>query len=109
MAYDERLADKVRDALNEQTPTSERKMFGALVFMVEGNMCCGVTSENLLLRLGPEGSEVAVSRPHVQPMKMRDKTMRGFVFVEPEGFAEDGELQEWIDEALDFVRTLPPK
>ena len=109
MAYDEELADRVRDVLDEETPTSERKMFGALVFMVEGNMCCGVTRENLLLRLGPEGTEAAIAKPHVQPMTMRDKTMKGFVFVEPQGLSEDAELAEWIAQALDFVRTLPPK
>lgn len=109
MAYDEQLADRVRDILNEETPTSDRKMFGALVFMVEGNMCCGVTTENLLLRLGPEGSARALERPHVQPMTMRDKTMRGFVLVEPQGFAEDAELSGWLEQALDLVRTLPPK
>lgn len=109
MAYDEQLGDRVRDALNEETPTTERKMFGGLVFMVEGNMCCGISRNNLMLRLGPEGSEAATLQPHVQPMTMRGKTMSGFVFIEPEGFSEDTELHGWIAEALDFVRTLPPK
>jgi TfoX/Sxy family transcriptional regulator of competence genes len=109
VAYDEHLADRVREALNEETPTTERKMFGGICFMVEGNMCCGVSRDRLMLRLGPTGSEAATSRPHVRPMTMREKKMRGFVFVEPEGLAEDGEFHEWIAEALDFVRTLPPK
>src|SRR3954463_3832236 len=109
MPYDEQLAERVREALNQETPTTERKMFGGLVFMVEGNMCCGVSRDDLLLRLGPEGSDAATSRPHARPMMMRDKPMRGFVRVDPEGLAEDAELAEWIAEALDFVRTLPPK
>jgi TfoX/Sxy family transcriptional regulator of competence genes len=109
MAYDEQLADRVREVLDQEMPTTERKMFGGLVFMVEGNMCCGVSREALMLRLGPEGSEAATAQPHVRPMTMRDKTMRGFVFVEPEGIVEDAALEGWIAEALDFVRTLPPK
>jgi TfoX/Sxy family transcriptional regulator of competence genes len=109
MAYDEQLANRVREALNEQTPTIERKMFGGLVFMVEGNMCCGVSREDLLLRLGAAESEAATARPHARPMMMKDKPMRGFVRVEAEGLAEEHELREWIAEALDFVRTLPPK
>lgn len=110
MAYDEGLAERVRAALEDEVPgTTERKMFGGLAFLLDGHMVCGVAGESLMLRLGPEGGDAALAEPHTRPMDFTGKPMRGMVYVEPEGIAEDAELADWVGRALEFVMTLPPK
>ena len=107
MAYDEQLAERVRAALPPGL-ASERKMFGGIAFMVQGNMCCGVLGEDLIARLGERG-ESAVQEPHVRPFDFTGKPMRHIVFVAPEGVASDDDLQRFVDEALEFALSLPPK
>ena len=68
MAYDENLAERIRSALAERNDTEERKMFGGLTFMVAGSMCCGIVHEDLMVRIGPDAQERALTRPHVRPM-----------------------------------------
>ena len=85
MAYDERLATRVRDLLAGDPALSERKMFGGLAFMLDGNMCCGIVGDRLMLRLGAELAEQALKRAHVQPMDFTGRPMTGMVFVAPEG------------------------
>ena len=85
MAYDERLATRVRDLLTGDPALSERKMFGGLAFMLDGNMCCGIVGDRLMLRLGAELAEQALKRTHVQPMDFTGRPMTGMVFVAPEG------------------------
>jgi hypothetical protein len=87
----------------------EKRMMGALVFMVDGHMCCGLTKGALMVRVGAEGREAALARPHVRPMSIGGRSPRGFVFVEPEGFASDADLHRWISDALAYVATLPPR
>jgi len=88
---------------------SEKKMFGGIVFMVDGNMCIGIVKDRLMLRVGPDQYEELLKENHVLKMDFTGKPMRGFVYLQPEGFAEDDDLQRWINIALSFVRTLPPK
>lgn len=108
MAYDERLADRVRDVLEGAPGVSERKMFGGIAFMVEGHMACGVAGDDLMLRLGPEGAEAALRRPHVRPMDFTGRPMTGMVFVAPPGL-RGAALRRWVEAAAAFARTLPPK
>jgi TfoX/Sxy family transcriptional regulator of competence genes len=109
MAYDEDLATRIRDELASRDDVTERKMFGGIAFMVGGNMCCGVTGGDLMLRLGAEGADSALDDPHARPMDFTGRPMAGFVFVAPEGTVTSPELRRWVDRAVAFATTLPPK
>jgi TfoX/Sxy family transcriptional regulator of competence genes len=109
MAYDDGVAQRVREALTDQSDVVEKKMFGGLAFMVGGHMCCGVVGGKLMLRVGPGGYDSALSQPHARQMDFTGKPMKGFVYVAPAGFEDDGDLQSWVDRALSFVATLPAK
>jgi TfoX/Sxy family transcriptional regulator of competence genes len=108
MAYDEQLAERVRDVLGETADVTEQKMFGGLAFMVRGHMVCGVVHDDLMLRLGPDGAEAAVDRPHVRPMDFTGRPMRSMVYVEPAGLAGEA-LDDWVHAAVAFADRLPPK
>jgi TfoX/Sxy family transcriptional regulator of competence genes len=108
MAYDETLAERVRAELAGEDGLTERKMFGGLAFMLDGNMACGIVKDELMLRLGPEGADRALDEPHVRAMDFTGRPMTGMVFVAPEGLRDEG-LRHWVGEAASYVRTLPPK
>ena len=84
-------------------------MFGGIAFIVGGHMACGIVGDDLMLRLGEEGADAALDRPHVRPMDFTGKPMSTMVFVEPAGVETDEELAGWIKQALAYARTLPPK
>ena len=109
MAYDEDLAERVRLAMAAVPDLVERKMFGGLAFMAGDHMACGVARDQLMLRLGPELAAKALERPHVRRMDMTGTPMRSVVLVGPAGVRDDAALQGWVDEAVAFVATLPPK
>ena len=110
MAYDEGLAQRARDSLVDQDGLTEQKMFGGVGLMLRGNMCVGVLNHDLILRLGPEVGEatLAAGGP-ARPFDITGRAMRGWVMVGPDGTAGDQEFQAWVDKAVAFVRTLPPK
>ncbi len=108
MAYDERLADRIRTILSDSPGVSEREMFGGLAVMLDGHMCCGVVGDDLMLRLGPEGAAAAQQRPHVRPMDFTGRPMASMVFVARDGLRGRA-LRTWIEAAAAFVATLPPK
>jgi TfoX/Sxy family transcriptional regulator of competence genes len=108
MAYDEQLAARVRDVLAGDPHITERKMFGGLAFMVEGHMCCGIVGDELMLRLGVDGAEQALAKPHVRQMDFTGRPMKGMVFVSAEGLRGVA-LRRWVERTTAFVRTLPPK
>ena len=99
MAYDEKLAARVRTALSARTNVVERKMFGGLTFMVSGRMCCGVSRDELIVRLDPEREEEALARPYARPMDFTGRPMRGFVTIGPEGL-RGARLNRWLREAV---------
>lgn len=107
MAYDERLADRVRDLLAERE-VREQKMFGGLAFMVSGHMCCGLLGDELMVRVGPAGYADALSRPAAREMDFTGRPMRGIVMVGPSGLRGRA-LSPWVQRGLDFVDTLPPR
>jgi TfoX/Sxy family transcriptional regulator of competence genes len=109
MAYDESLVARIRDELAPHGNVTERKMFGGLAFMVAGNVCCGVTGSDLMLRLGAEGADAALEDPHVRPMDFTGRPLSGFVYVAPEATAKAPDLRRWLGRALVFISTLPPK
>src|SRR3954447_11840659 len=109
MAYDETLADRIRDALAPRVGLSERKMFGGIAFMLGGNMAVGVIGEDLMVRLDPADAERALAEAHVRPMDFTGRPAKGMVFVDPEGTATDQDLGGWVDAGADFAASLPPK
>jgi TfoX N-terminal domain len=110
VAFDEDLAERVREALPADVlaRVTERKMFGGLAFMLDGNMVVGIVRDELMARLGPEAADAALERPHVREMDFAGRPMKGMVFVEP-GALGGEELSGWVRGSLDFVSTLPPK
>jgi TfoX/Sxy family transcriptional regulator of competence genes len=108
VAYDERLAARVRALLASRADVSERKMFGGLTFMVGGNMCCGVNREELIVRLDPGREEEVLARPHARPMDLTGRRMRGFITVHPDGLTGTN-LDRWVREAVARAESLPPK
>ena len=111
MAYDERLAEEVRERLAaEDFDVVEKKMFGGLGFMVEGNLAVAASRRGgLLVRTDPDDAEEVESRPGVEPMESTGRRMPGWYFVAPEALASEDDLEAWVDRALAFVATLPPK
>ncbi len=109
MAYDEALADRIGIILKDQPNVVGKKMFGGIAFMVSGNMCCGVVKDSLMLRVGAENYESLLSRPHAREMDFTGKSMKGMIYVDPEGLKSEEELKTWVDRALEFVLSLPAK
>ncbi len=109
MAYDETLAKRLRDALDGAGHISEKKMFGGIAFMLNGNMCCGITDDLLMARVGPAAYDDALGRPHARPMDFTGRPMKGYVYVESGGIKSDKDLREWVRMCVGFVRTLPEK
>lgn len=111
MPFDEGLAERVRDAFAGMgiDDTVEKRMFGGIAFMLHGHMCCGIVGEKLMVRVGPEAYEQALTEPHAAPMDFTGKPLRGFIYVNADGFAEDETLAAWIDRGVTFANSLPPK
>ena len=109
MAYSEELAQRIRDLVGARDGVTERKMFGGIAWMINGNMACGASGENLLVRLDKEDSDRILAEPHVALMEMGGRTMRGFFSVQPAGTAEDSELGRWVDAGAAYASSLPPK
>jgi TfoX/Sxy family transcriptional regulator of competence genes len=108
VAYDEDLAERVRAVLPAGAAVTERQMFGGLAFMLSGHMFCGVVKDTLMVRLGQDGADRALGRPHVRPMDFTGRPMKGMIFVEA-AVLRGPALQHWVDAAADYVRGLPPK
>lgn len=109
MAYDEILAERVRSHLAGKPLLVEKKMFGGVGFLLQGNMACGVHGENLIVRVDPQEYETLLARPHVRPFDMTGKPMKGWIFVLPEGVEAEEELAGWIEKGVEFARKLPAK
>src|SRR5690349_4184231 len=110
MAYDEQLADRVRNLISDRADVSEKQMFGGIAFLVGGNMAVGVRGEELLVRLTEEDAEKALSEDGVKPFEMGSRRQpKGWVLVEPEGVSDESGLGEWVDAGADYASSLPAK
>ncbi len=109
MAYDEGLAQRIREVMDSHPQVNEKKMFGGLAFMVNGHMCVGVNGEELMTRVGADRYAEALTRPHAREMDFTGKALKGFVYVSAEGTESDTGLQSWVELALEFIESLPPK
>lgn len=109
MAYAQQLAHDVRTRIGDHPGLTEREMFGGIAFMIGGNMAVGVTGSELMVRVGKDAHDEAVSRPGARIFDFSARPMRGWIAVEPEGFASDGDLQGWVDQGVAYAESLPPK
>lgn len=109
MAYDEGLAFRVREVLAEQDGLVEKKMFGGLAFMVRGNLALSVIKDELLVRVGSDGIDSAVTHPHARQANMAGRIMKGWVMITAEGCTDDEDLEAWVKRGVDFALSLPPK
>jgi TfoX-like protein len=109
MAFDETLAARVRGVLSSSEGVVEKKMFGGLAFLVQGNMSCGVHDTELIVRLPPEDTDAALAEPHVRVFDLTGRPMKGWVLVAPAGVASDGDLKGWVAKALAYAGSLPAK
>jgi hypothetical protein len=109
MAYDERLARRMRELLAGRAGISERKMFGGIAFLKKGHMFAGVSNDSLMARIGPENYEAALKRKHVREMDFTGRPMNGYVFVDAAGLKTAKDLRYWLQLCEDFVTPLPPK
>lgn len=109
MAYDPVLADKLRVALGERAGLTEKHMFGGIAFMLNGHMCVGLVKDQLMLRIRPDDYEAFLQREGVLPMEFTGRPMRGFVFIDAEKTTTTAAVRRWIQPALAYVQSLPPK
>jgi TfoX/Sxy family transcriptional regulator of competence genes len=108
MAYDEDLADRIREVIPDDGEVTERKMFGGLAFLWEGHMFAGVVGSELMVRIGAQAAQRALERDHVREMDFTGRPMKNMVFVRPAGLRGTA-LEEWVTAAADYARTLAPK
>lgn len=108
MAYDEALAERIRDHFQDDPDIVEKKMFGGVAYMFQGNMAVGIHDDGLMVRLGDDAPE-ALSEPGVGPMNIGSKQMRGWVVVGADAIAEQAVLAAWIERGLDYAGSLPAK
>ena len=109
MAYREEIAERVRGLLKRRKGVTERRMFRGIAFLVNGHMSCGVNGHKLMLRLGNEEAARALMEQHASPMDFTGKPLKSMVYIEPAGYRSDDDLRAWVNRAVKFVRTLPPK
>jgi TfoX/Sxy family transcriptional regulator of competence genes len=110
MAYDEELADRIRELLAGQSDLTEKKMFGGLAFLIGGNMAVAASGQGgILVRVDPEESDELVATTNAGPMEMRGRQMQGWLRVDSEDLGTKGELAEWVDRGRSYARSLPPK
>lgn len=106
MAYDEKLAERVRGEIGPRPDVTEKKMFGGLAFLLDGKMFCGVSGDELMVRVGPERHQEALRKKNVRPMDFTGRPMKGYVFVEPAGCRTGKAVQPWVEQSMAFVAAL---
>jgi TfoX/Sxy family transcriptional regulator of competence genes len=109
MAYEEGLAERIREQLTDVSAVTEKKMFGGLSFLVQGNMACGVIGTDMVVRVGQEQYTEAMLRPHSRAMDFTGRSMKGWVYVDESGYESDEDLVEWVQMGLDYALSLPAK
>lgn len=108
MAFNEKLAERIRAGLS-RVPFVEKKMFGGVGFLVQGNMACGVHKNNMIVRVDPSKHASLLKRPHARPFDITGRPMKGWLLVDPDGCKTAGQLSAWVKEGVEFALTLPAK
>ena len=110
MAYDEDLANRIRELLADEAGVVEQKMFGGLAFLIGGHMSVAASGQGgLMARVAPEDTEALVAQEHVRPFEMRGRQMEGWLRVDDAGIATQGQLEPWVRRGVAYARSLPPK
>ena len=110
MAYDEELADRIRELLGSETGVTEKRMFGGLSFLINGNMAVAASGQGgLLVRVAPDDTEALLDGEHVTPMVMKDREMRGWLRVSSDGVRATSQLEDWVGRGAAYARSLAPK
>jgi len=109
MPYDKGLAQRVREVLEEEPGFDEKKMFGGICFLLFGNMVCGIIRDDLIVRVGAANFNAALKMPHTKKFDLTGKALTGWVMVLSTVLDSDEVLNDWVQKAVKFVRTLPPK
>lgn len=109
MAFDEKLAERIRKRLGKRKGLTEKKMFGGIAFLLNGNMCCGVHKGDIIVRLEPKETEKALSQSHARAFDLTGRPMKGWLLVAGEGVVTDAALGKWIDVATSYAGSLPAK
>jgi TfoX/Sxy family transcriptional regulator of competence genes len=110
MAYDEGLANRIREAVAGEPGVTEKRMFGGLAFLVHGNMAVSASGQGgLLLRIDPADAETLTQRPGARRFEMRGREMDGWLGIDSEVVASEEDLQAWVDIGVAYARSLPAK
>jgi hypothetical protein len=109
MAYDQGLAQRIREEMAGYPDLSEREMFGGIGFMLSGNMACGVIQDEMIVRIGPERHAQALEEQYTREFDFTGRPMKGWVMVGSPGYEEDADLRRWVQWGVDFATSLPPK
>ena len=110
MAYDDELANRIRELIAAEPGVTEKKMFGGLAFLVGGNMAVSASGQGgLLVRVDPGDTDDLLAKPHVQPFEMRGRSMAGWLRVDDEGVRTKRQLEPWVRRGVAYARSLPPK
>ncbi len=109
MAFDELLAQRIRGTLGRRKGLVEKKMFGGVAFLLNGNMCVGVHKSALIVRLAPEETDAALAKPHTRRFDLTGRPMKGWILVEPAGLNTEAKLGKWVQVAASYAASLPPK
>ena len=109
VSYNEDIDDRIGKVASRWKNTDRKKMFGGICRLINGNMFCGVYKDFLILRLGEEMANKALKQPHTKPFDITGKPMKGWVMVTQDGFKEDKDLRDWLNQARKFAKSLPPK
>ena len=109
MSYDKGLAQRVREIVEEEPGYDEKKMFGGICFLIDGNMACGILHDDIIIRVGIDNYEESLRLPNTRIFDITGKPMRGWVLVSSEGHESDEDLTEWVQKGIKYARSLPPK
>ena len=109
MSYNLDLAQQIKEIFAGIPDISEKKMFGGIGFMLQGNMVCGVNKDDLIVRVGLDQYDQCLEMPHTHVFDMTGRPMRGWVTVSPKGYENMGDLEQWVERGMSFVKSLPPK
>ncbi len=109
MTYNSELAARMRSAISTFAQATEKKLFGGVCFLVNGNMACGVHGDGLIVRIGEAAYAETMRKPHVRAFDLTGRPMKGWIFVDPPGYADDDTLKAWVATGIDFAANLPPK
>jgi TfoX/Sxy family transcriptional regulator of competence genes len=110
MAYDEELAERIRELIDGVADVTEQRMFGGLAFLVGGNMAVAASGQGgLMVRVDPGDTEALVAKPHARSFEMRGRAMQGWLRVDPAGVRTKRQLEPWVKRGVAYARSLPPK